>query len=111
MMKAVALLLSLIAAPSFADPLLRQVPLGYQQISSPSVATNLTPPAGATTAVITVETQAVRYRDDGVAPTSSIGQPLAVTGASPPLVYSGNLSAIQFIQQVAGAVIDVSYYR
>ena len=99
------------ASPVCADPPVRMVPLGYQQISSPAAATSLTVPSGATIAVITVETQAVRYRDDGVAPTAAIGVPLAVTGSESAFVYTGSLSAIQFIQQTAGAVIDIAYYR
>jgi hypothetical protein len=86
-------------------------PLGYQQISSPAVATNLTLPTGVgpvKIAEICVETQGVRYRDDGVAPTAAIGIPVAAGSC---FAYSVNLSVVQFIQQVSGAVIDVSYYR
>lgn len=83
-------------------------PLGYQQITAVSGTTALTPPAGATIAFITVEGAAARYRDDGAAPTATVGMPLAV---GQPLVYSGSLSAIKFIQQSAGAILDVSYYK
>lgn len=83
-------------------------PLGYQQITSLSSATALTVPTGATIAYVTVETQGVRWRDDGTSPTASIGNPVA---AGAQLVYSGNLSAIKFIQQAASATIDVAYYQ
>jgi hypothetical protein len=89
---------------------LRFAPVGYQQITVTTLAT-LTVPPGATCAVITAEAQAVRYRDDGVAPTSGaggVGMPLAV---GVPLEYGGNLSALQFIAQVAGGIINVLYYR
>ncbi len=82
-------------------------PLGYQQITL-TAATHLTVPTGATIAFITVETQNARYRDDGTAPTATVGQPLVTTQQ---LVYSGSLSAIQFINVVAGAILDVSYYK
>lgn len=85
-----------------------QLPLGYQQIIGLAAATSLTPPAGARYAVIAVETQAVRYRDDGVAPTAAIGQPLAAGTQN--FTYSGDLSAIQFIQQAASATLDITYY-
>jgi len=68
---------------------LRFVPVGYQSITV-TTAQSLSPPAGATHAVITAETQAVRYRDDGVPPTPGVGggMPLAV-GA--PREYGGTL--------------------
>ena len=81
--------------------------LGYQQITSLSASTALTVPVGATMALIVAETQAVRWRDDGTAPTASVGMPLA-KGTS--LSYDGDLKAIRFIQQTASAVLNVSYY-
>jgi hypothetical protein len=81
--------------------------LGYQQITSLSASTALTVPTGATMALIVAETQGVRWRDDGVAPTASVGMPLA-TGVS--LSYDGDLKAIRFIQQTASATLNVSYY-
>jgi hypothetical protein len=82
--------------------------LGYQQITL-SGASSLTVPAGANFAIIAVETAAVRWRDDGTAPTSSVGMPLSNTGA--PLEYSGPLANIQFIAQTGSPVLNVSYYR
>jgi hypothetical protein len=84
------------------------VALGYQPITSLSTATALTVPAGATVAYIQVSGAAIRYRDDGTTPTASVGMPVPVGSM---LTYSGSLSAIQFIQQTAGAVLDVSYYK
>ena len=81
--------------------------LGYQQITSLSASTALTVPSGATLALIVPETQNVRWRDDGTAPTSSIGMPIFV-GAS--LSYDGDLNRIRFIQQAASATLNVSYY-
>ena len=81
--------------------------LGYQQITNLSDSTALTVPVGATLALIVAETQAVRWRDDGTDPTASVGMPLA-TGVS--LSYDGDLRAIRFIQQLASATLNVSYY-
>lgn len=81
--------------------------LGYQQITSLSASTALTVPTGATMALIVAETQAVRWRDDGTAPTASVGMPLA-TGVS--LSYDGDLKAIRFIEQTASAKLNVAYY-
>ncbi len=81
--------------------------LGYQQITSLSASTALTVPAGATRAVIIPESQGVRWRDDGTAPTASIGMVLPVLVT---LSYDGDLSRIRFIQQAASATLNVSYY-
>jgi len=89
--------------------------LGYQQISSLSAAASLTVPTvdlnglacRPTLAIITSETQGVRWRDDGVAPTASVGMPMAA-GVS--LQYDGDLTKIQFIEQTASAKLNISYY-
>jgi len=83
--------------------------LGCQQITSlASAAPFASVPTGAKLAVVTPEVQPVRYRDDGTAPTASVG-PLLYPG----LVwsYSGALSAIQFIQTAASATLDVCFYK
>ncbi len=89
--------------------------LGYQQITSLSAAAALTVPARdptglnqkPTLALIVAETVGVRWRDDGVAPTASVGMPLAV---GVPFAYDGDLTKIQFIQQSASATLNISYY-
>jgi hypothetical protein len=82
--------------------------LGYQQITSLSAATALTVPNGACLALVSPETQAVRWRDDGVSPTATVGYPLAV-GAE--LRYDGDaMGALKFIEQTASAKINVVYY-
>lgn len=83
-------------------------PLGYVQLTSLSSATGLAPPNDATIAEITVEAQGVRYRDDGNAPTASVGMPVAAGNS---FQYAGDLTAIQFIQQSSGAILNVSYYK
>jgi hypothetical protein len=85
------------------------IPVGYQQITSLSSATALTVPTGAQYALIVCEVANVRWRDDGSAPTASVGMLLA-TGST--LIYEvGNLALIQFIQVSSGAILNVSYYR
>jgi hypothetical protein len=60
-----------------------------------------------TFALIVAETEAVRWRDDGVNPTTTVGMPLAV---GVPLQYDGDLSRIKFIEQTSGGVLNISYY-
>jgi len=96
-------------------------PVGYQQLTSFSAATKLTVPAGATYALINVEgiagTDSVRWRDDGTAPTTSVGMLVDGTNAAttspqpPPFLYAGDLSAIQFIVALGNPILNVSYYR
>lgn len=82
--------------------------MGYQQITSVSSAVGLTPPSGALKAVIVAENTQCRWRDDGVNPTASVGMPLS-PGAF--FAYDGDLNRIRFIEVVAGAKLNVSYYR
>lgn len=82
-------------------------PLGYEQITSLSGAASLTVPAGAKWVRIVCHTQAVRWRDDGTAPTATVGMPLPVDTI---FDYGGDLNAIQFIQQTASAELNVTYY-
>lgn len=84
--------------------------LGFQQLSSLSSAAKLTVPADANFALIRVETANVRWRDDGTAPTTTVGMPLNSTDTFM-LEYSGNLSAIQFIAVSGSPVVDVAYYK
>jgi len=58
-------------------------------------------------ALITPETQGVRWRDDGTAPTASIGMPIA---AGAYFSYDGDLNRIKFIEQTASAELNISYY-
>jgi hypothetical protein len=94
------------------DFTLRIAPLGYQQLSVGSTtASNLTVPGGAIAGSISVESQAVRFRDDGTAPTSSVGFPIAVTSNGPPFDYAGNLGAVQMIAETGTATVNILYYK
>jgi hypothetical protein len=90
----------------------RYAPCGRQQITSLSGSTGLTIPAvgdgRANCAVIQAETQNVRWSDDGVAPTASVGQILA---AGNDMFYDGNLAALKFIEVTASAKLNVTYYE
>jgi hypothetical protein len=82
-------------------------PKGYQQITSLSSATELTVPDGSRYALIQADTQNVRWRDDGTAPTGSVGMPLVKDTL---FTYAGDLKAIQFIEQAASATLNVTYF-
>src|ERR1700744_2914460 len=108
-----AIFLSLLGSVAMADSGIRRTPCGYQQITSVDSGAALTIPAACggnpTEVLVKAESQAVRYRDDGTAPTSSVGMPLAV--GEPGLLYQGTISALQFISQVNGAKLDILFYK
>lgn len=85
-------------------------PLGYQQITNLSAAVGLTVPPGTKLILIQPEGQAVRWRDDGTAPTATVGYPLTIGSE---LRYTGWARAhpnMKIIEQVAGAKLNVLYY-
>jgi hypothetical protein len=89
--------------------------LGYEQITGLSSVKGLTVPSNdlnglacrPTLALIVAESTAVRWRDDDVDPTASVGMPLA-TGVA--LQYDGDLTKIKFIEQSASSKLNVTYY-
>ena len=86
-------------------------PLGYQQISAATLATAtaLTIPAGASVAVVQVDTASVRWRDDGTAPTNAIGMQMAA--ASTLAFGAASMKAVKFILATGGSpVLNVTYY-
>ncbi len=83
---------------------------GYQQVTSLSASAALTVPANASWAMIECEAQQVRWRDDGTAPTSTVGMLMNVGDI---LTYDGTvvaLTALRFIEVAASAKLNVSYY-
>lgn len=81
--------------------------MGFQQITGLSAVKGLTVPTGARMCRIEAATQAVRWRDDGMVPSSTVGMTLAA-GAS--IDYDGELTRIQFVEAAASAVLNISYY-
>jgi hypothetical protein len=82
--------------------------LGYEQITNVAAAVGFTAiPAGTARVLITPETQAVRWRADGTDPTATVGYPLAVGNE---LVFTASqMSRMKFIEQVAGAKLNITY--
>lgn len=71
-------------------------------------ATKLTPPAGASLAQICVEGANVRYRDDGVNASATLGIPVSAGSC---FQYGGDLTAINFTAQSGSPTLDVLYYK
>lgn len=84
------------------------MPLGYQPITASAVAQFLpSVPSNASVALISVSGGSIRYRDDGVSPTASLGMPIA---AGQEFQYQGELTHFQFIIQSGSPTLDISYY-
>ncbi len=65
-------------------------------------------PKGTSLLLITASAAGVRWRDDGIAPTASVGYPLAMGGE---LRYtSGSAQDLKVIGQLSGAVVNVIAY-
>lgn len=92
-------------------------PCGYQQIAAggADTAVGLTIPANTiqganqmpTQCIITPIAQAIRWRDDGVNPTTTVGMPQVV---NVPFTYTGDLKNFKMISSTAGAEVNISYY-
>lgn len=83
-------------------------PLGYQQLSGSGVMA-LTVPNGATYALITIEANDVRWRDDTTNPSATVGMPLMA--GTTDWQYTGNLANLKFIAQTGSTTLNVSYYK
>jgi hypothetical protein len=81
---------------------------GFQQVASFSASTGFTPPALSTVCFVQAEGNNVRFRTDGSAPTSTIGQ-LFPTGVL--MTLTANLSGIRFIPVTGSATLDVDCYK
>ena len=96
------------------------VALGYCQLTSLASSTLIStcsggiPTCGKAVVPCTVfaeicsESVALRYRDDGTAPTASVGMPI---NASTCFQYAGPLAALRIIQQASSGIVDISFYR
>lgn len=81
---------------------------GFQQITNLTSAVALTLPSNTSVAIVQAEGQTVRYRDDGVDPTTSVGM-ILIVGTVYKFDYQ-KLSAMKFIETTASAKLNVSYY-
>lgn len=90
------------------------VPVGYLQMTVSTAAVGITDiPDGATRAVVTVENDTIRWRDDGTAPTNSVGMP-AVSLQSLELPTSGSIANFQAIRDAnatGDVLLNISFYK
>jgi hypothetical protein len=85
-------------------------PKGYSQLAVSSTAVGLSAiPSDAIRAIISVATDAIRYRDDGTNPTASVGMPVAAN-ATIELPSRESIVAFKAIRVTTDAVLNISYY-
>lgn len=79
--------------------------------SSNSSLTTSGAPQAADYAVVCAYGEAVNYRDDGTAPTSSTGTGGQGIAAGNCIGYNGTMTNLQFIQLTGGAAVGVTFYN
>jgi hypothetical protein len=89
----------------FADATIE--PVGYRQITNLTAAIGI-PIANGRVAVVQALFANVRWRDDGVAPTGTVGIRLH---AGETMFYTGNLRSIRFIEEAASAELNITAYQ
>lgn len=72
---------------------------------TPTIVTNLPPPA-ADICTITCQTQGIMWRDDGVNPTPTVGNPIPV---NLPTTITPNMANLKIIAQAAGAIANIEF--
>jgi len=82
-------------------------PVGYRKLDSLASAIGVQIGDGRV-ALIQAINQNVRYRDDGIAPEASVGM---VLFAGQSIWYTGDLRAIRFIEETAGAEVNILAYK
>ncbi len=88
-------------------------PKGFQHLTTGAIisAASLTVPNGANIALLRIaDTGNIRYRDDGVDPTTTVGMVAGVTNEKQPLLLRGDLSAIRMISSSGSPNVEVLYY-
>lgn len=94
------------------EPLKRVKPLGYEQLTVSDSAVGLASiPAGASRAIVMVEAEPLRYREDGNDPTSSVG---VLCVAATRFELESRQAILNFLAIRSGAtdsVISVNYYN
>lgn len=90
--------------------------VGHQKLTVSSTAVGLTKPTGTRPrrAIITVETDAVRWRADGTDPDSSTGIPQAASSridwTDPMADYSALIDKVKFIRVTNDATLNIQYF-
>lgn len=80
---------------------------GYHQLASGDMTTATSVPGSGSIVMIQAEGQNVRYRPDGINPTSTVGVLLAAGESHTIHIGSGNISNIKVIEAAVGGILNV----
>jgi len=104
--------------PVVCSSVYKASPRGYAQLSVTTVQTLDALLAAASVpytrdgterwALVSVETNGIRWLDDGQTPTTSYGQPVAAASAE---ILATDFSKVKLVSQSGTAVVNVSFYR
>ena len=83
-------------------------PVLFEQVTVGATAVGITPPAGSLMALIQVKAQPVVWRDDGTAPTGTVGHDAPVGTILE--AYGSSAGSIQFIRTGTDSTLNVTYY-
>lgn len=91
-------------------------PAGFEQVTVSSSVVSLDPPNDASKALLGVEANSLRYRDDGTDPTATVGFLLKTQGNNPPpFVTLESKEAIKQFRAIrdgsSDATLNVLYYK
>lgn len=100
-----------VATPASAQQVTYSNPLGHCQLTSVASSTLISTcsggvPASSNYALICVSSAAINWRDDGTAPTASVGNPVA-SGSC--FGFTGNMAALRVIAQTGSPVVDIDF--
>jgi hypothetical protein len=84
--------------------------IAYKQITVLTSAVGLDAPEGATMAHVQAESQNVRYRLDGTAPTASVGMPIQADTVGQWLPIE-KLNKARFIEETATAKLNIHFFK
>lgn len=82
-------------------------PLGFDSFGPINTATGVTAPPGTTLMIFIVIGGNARWRDDGVAPTASVGMPVLETL---PYQFAGSFAQFKIIGESPGVTFSCSFY-
>ena len=91
-------------------------PLGFASLSVSGTAVLLSSvsggiPSGATIATVVVNGNAVNWRDDGTAPTATVGTGGMGLSVGSQVVFTTTLNTLEFIAQTGSATLSISFYK
>ena len=84
---------------------------GYHQLAAGDMTSVTSVPGSGSVVMIQAEAQNVRYRPDGIDPTSTVGILLAAGETHTINIGAGNIASIRVIEAASGAILNVVAFK